>query len=94
MRTEDVVGRWGGEEFIILAPQTDLPGAMLLGERARLADLNEPFDLGDRSICVTVSIGCTSGSIAPAALVKLADLALYRSKTEGRNRVTAEPPPS
>jgi two-component system, cell cycle response regulator len=87
-RVGDVVGRWGGEEFIVIAPQTDLDGAMRLGERIRASVADEPMDVGDRSISVTVSIGCVVGFDA-ADLVDRADVALYRSKRDGRNRVTA-----
>jgi diguanylate cyclase (GGDEF)-like protein len=87
-RAGDVVGRWGGEEFIVIAPHTDLEGAVRLGERIRAAVADQPMDLGGHSIAVTVSIGCVVGLDADG-LVKRADAALYRSKTEGRDRVTA-----
>jgi diguanylate cyclase (GGDEF)-like protein len=88
-RAGDVVGRWGGEEFIVIAPHTDLDGAFGLGERIRAAIADEAMDLGDHSISVTVSIGCGIG-IEGGNLVGRADAALYRSKDDGRNRVTAE----
>lgn len=94
MRVGDVIGRWGGEEFIIIAPQTDIDGALSLGERVRAAVAERPIEVGDRGISITVSIGCAVGLDAPAELVERADTALYRSKTEGRNRVTAAPAPA
>ena len=87
-RVDDVVGRWGGEEFIIIAPRTDLDGALALGERVRSALAERPVDLGGRSIAVTVSIGIAVGPASAGELVAAADAALYRSKAEGRNRVT------
>ena len=88
VRTDDIVGRWGGEEFVVLAPQTDETGALSLGERLRAAVADGPFDLGDHAIPVTVSIGCSVGTDGARDLVDRADVALYRSKEEGRDRVT------
>jgi len=88
VRTNDIVGRWGGEEFVIIAPETDSENAVLLAQRVRSEVCQRPFDLGGRSIDVTVSIGCAAGVESDTALVDRADKALYRSKTEGRNRVT------
>ena len=87
-RVGDVVGRWGGEEFIVIAPQTDMDGALQLGERIRAAVADEGMETGDHRVSVTVSIGCVVGLDA-AELIDHADAALYRSKSEGRNRVTA-----
>jgi two-component system, cell cycle response regulator len=93
-REGDTIGRWGGEEFIVIAPQTTSHQALVLGERIRSAIAERPVDLGGRSVSITVSIGCAVGQGAPAELVKQADRALYRSKTGGRDRVTeaAGPP--
>jgi two-component system, cell cycle response regulator len=88
-RDGDVVGRWGGEEFIIIAPQTNDSEALTLGERVRLAIAERPVDLGDHTISITVSIGCAVGVGSPEELVEQADIALYRSKSEGRDRVSA-----
>jgi len=92
VRADDVIGRWGGEEFVVIAPQTDMAGGMLLAERVRIAVGDTPMDLGDHTITVTVSVGCASGIDAGEALVAQADLALYQSKSGGRNRSTAAPP--
>ncbi|MEO5899961.1 MAG: diguanylate cyclase [Ilumatobacteraceae bacterium] len=92
VRVDDLVGRWGGEEFVIIAPQTDLAGGMLLAERVRLAVADTPMDLGDHSITVTVSVGCASGIDDGTALLSQADVALYQSKSDGRNRSTAAAP--
>jgi diguanylate cyclase (GGDEF)-like protein len=88
-RDGDVVGRWGGEEFIIIAPQTNMSEALRLGERVRLAITERPVDLDDHAISITVSIGCAVGVGTPEELVEQADTALYRSKSEGRDRVSA-----
>jgi two-component system cell cycle response regulator len=88
VRVDDIVGRWGGEEFIVIAPQSDLEGTLNLGERIRACIADQPIDLGDHSIPVTVSIGCVVGRDSEG-LVDRADAALYRSKDDGRNRVTA-----
>jgi len=88
VRVCDTVGRWGGEEFIIVAPQTDLDGAVALGERVRSAIAERGVDFGDHVVAVTVSVGCASGSDTAEALVAIADRALYRSKSNGRNQVT------
>ncbi|MBA2281954.1 MAG: diguanylate cyclase [Actinomycetota bacterium] len=89
VRVGDVVGRWGGEEFVVIAPHTDRPGALRLAERIRAAVADETMDVGDHRIPVTVSIGCVVGLGPAAGLLADADAALYRSKDEGRNRVTA-----
>ena len=88
-RADDVIGRWGGEEFVIIAPQTSIEGAMALAERARCAVAEQTFDLDDHDIPITVSVGCASGFNQPSELLARADAALYKSKTTGRNRVTA-----
>jgi two-component system, cell cycle response regulator len=88
-RAGDIVGRWGGEEFVVIAPHTDRDGALGLGERIRAAVADQAMDLGDHTISVTVSVGCGIG-IEGGGLVERADAALYRSKHEGRDRVTAE----
>ena len=88
VRSGGVVGRWGGEEFLVIAPQTNLAEAGMLGERIRAAIADRAVNLGDHDIAVTVSIGCAVGHGAPTELVEQADAALYRSKAEGRNRVT------
>jgi two-component system cell cycle response regulator len=90
-RDEDVAGRWGGEEFLLVLPQTDTAGAMAVAERIRSAVAAEPFDLGDRTLAVTVSGGCATGTgDSTDGLVLRADAALYEAKAAGRNRVVAD----
>lgn len=89
VRAGAIVGRWGGEEFLVIAPHTNVEHAMSLGERIRASIANEPIDIGHGCISITVSIGCAAGIGPSNELIKRADTALYRSKAEGRNRVTA-----
>jgi diguanylate cyclase (GGDEF)-like protein len=88
LRAGNIVGRWGGEEFLVIAPRTTADQAMMLGERIRLSIADQPIDLGSVRLSITVSVGCGVGLKPSAELVALADVALYRSKAEGRNRVT------
>jgi len=86
LRASDRMGRWGGEEFLVLAPETDLDQAAALAERLRLAFASTRF--GDAGV-VTASFGvaaCGEGEV-PESLVKQTDEALYRAKARGRNRV-------
>ena len=94
IRQADLMCRLGGEEFIVAMPDTSLDVAGKIAERIRAAvQLDKfPIENGARSIPVTVSIGLsyTHGEASTDSLFKRADKALYRSKNEGRNRVTAE----
>ncbi|HEX2040445.1 MAG TPA: diguanylate cyclase, partial [Acidimicrobiales bacterium] len=61
LRADDVAGRWGGEEFLVLLPQTELDGAMAVAERMRASVADDPVAVSDgTSVEVTVSIGCTA----------------------------------
>jgi diguanylate cyclase (GGDEF)-like protein len=89
LRVEDVAGRWGGEEFLLLLPMTDLPGATVVGERLRVAVARSAVCIGDGSLVeVRISVGVASGTDVPEVLLR-ADAALYRAKAGGRNLVTA-----
>ncbi len=87
-RLEDVISRYGGDEFMILLPETASDGAVLLAERIRKTF--ESMDTSDAERFATVSIGISCYPISPAQniedLIKLADQALYRAKEAGRNR--------
>ena len=94
IRQADLLCRLGGEEFIVAMPDTPVEIAARIAERIRTAIQGDkfPIDSGSRAIPVTVSIGLSStfGEATTDGLFKRADRALYRSKNEGRNRVTAE----
>ena len=96
VRLEDVVGRWGGEEFLVLSAIADADAAAVLAERLRAAIADEPFEIeGAGTIRVTVSIGCAAGAGDAEALVREADAALYEAKALGRNRfIVAVPSPA
>jgi len=94
IRPDDVLGRWGGEEFLIIMPRTDLAGALAVGERVRAAVQDRIVPYGDNQIAVTISGGCASGPPHnPEELVREADEALYAAKAGGRNRILAAPTP-
>jgi len=88
LRPYDVIGRYGGEEFLILAPGCDLQLTQKLAERIRAAVCDEVVDLGNESTTVTVSLGATLGTADsdPEFLVTMADAAMYQAKRNGRNR--------
>jgi diguanylate cyclase (GGDEF)-like protein len=91
-RSTDLIGRYGGEEFVAILPETDAAEAREVAERARMAieDLEIPHPASDFGR-VTVSIGvATSGdgtSRRPSELIGIADQSLYLAKRTGRNRV-------
>lgn len=89
LRTNDVVARWGGEEFILLLPDTGPDGAAVLAQRIVDRMGREGGALGDRTLAVTVSIGVHPVDAARPfdESVKGADQALYQAKARGRNRV-------
>lgn len=90
LRKGDTLGRWGGEEFVVLAPETDLRQSGLLAERLREAIADHEF--GSMS-GVTASFGLAQYDEAGEgleALIKRADEALYEAKATGRNRVEAQ----
>jgi len=99
LRSQDILTRFGGEEFVVIATHTPLPGAVELAERLRSAIQSNRFILMDGpghapGIGLTCSFGVASlGEEADQAseLLGLADTHLYRAKHEGRNRVCAGP---
>lgn len=91
VRPYDCVGRYGGEEFLIIVPDCNLHETFKLAERIRKIICDEPVVSSDGPIAVSASIGATAilpeqGS-DPNALIVAADSALYRAKESGRNRV-------
>jgi two-component system cell cycle response regulator len=91
IRGVDLACRFGGEEFVVLMPDTDFAQADSVAERVRQSIAEKMFDVGaPRPLSVTVSVGVSlNESLAdtPESLIKRADVALYRAKREGRNRV-------
>jgi two-component system cell cycle response regulator len=88
-RAGDVLGRWGGEEFLLVLPNTDLDEAALAAERMRASVAEAPITVEHTELVVTLSGGCASDALGNVdALVSRADEALYRSKSEGRNRIS------
>ncbi len=91
MRTSDIVGRFGGEEFVALLPGT-LADAKIVAERVRKAFEAAGVTVAGCDLHATVSIGAASGQPGTdiVALLAAADAALYRAKANGRNRVEAK----
>ncbi|MCH7721059.1 MAG: diguanylate cyclase, partial [Planctomycetes bacterium] len=91
-RTTEFVGRYGGEEFVVLVPETNLDGGRVLAERIRgaIEELNISHPASPTTDRVTVSIGVASGAAGSwEGLLKEADVALYTAKKNGRNQVWA-----
>ncbi len=95
IRGVDMACRQGGEEFILVMPDTDLAMAFMIAERLRQAVAKEPFAVKTKSgpLDITVSVGVAAlehGDDTPEIILKRADQALYQAKREGRNRVVAD----
>src|SRR5579863_2227543 len=95
IRIPDMICRLGGEEFVVVMPDTNMEVAARIAERVRAEIEQERFTVVDEAgtaIGITVSIGLAERGqdLSPDGLFRRADRALYRSKTNGRNRVSAE----
>ena len=90
LRNEDVLARWGGEEFLALMPGCPLDQAAATAERIRAAIEAAPLDVGQGPVALTMSFGVAQvhGAEDLQAAIARADRALYRSKHAGRNRVS------
>jgi diguanylate cyclase (GGDEF)-like protein len=89
-RAYDFVGRYGGEEFLVVVPTTELEAAAELAERLRQSVSAQPINVAGAAISATLSLGVAvlaSGSDQSACLLRQADEALYAAKKAGRNRV-------
>jgi len=89
VRPYDSIGRYGGEEFLVVAPNCTPTHALTLAERLRACVANEPFKTDAGMTPITLSLGVVTGKgkLSVEALFELADEALYRAKQNGRNRV-------
>ncbi len=88
LRTEDILGRWGGEEFLVLLPHTGADAAEVLAERLRLCMSATPISTDSGSVVVTISIGGASAEAEGIHdLVQLADHGLYAAKANGRDQI-------
>jgi two-component system cell cycle response regulator len=95
IRGIDLACRYGGEEFVVVMPETDMAVAATVAERIRRRIAGEPFYIsqGAATLDVTISIGLAalaSAEDSAAPIIKRADQALYRAKRDGRNRVAAD----
>lgn len=93
LRESDLIGRFGGEEFLLILPHTDLAGAEAFCHRLRDHVEKHPLQLSDQSITMTASFGVST--LSPEVdtsqkLLRIADRNLYRAKYLGRNRVVAD----
>jgi diguanylate cyclase (GGDEF)-like protein len=93
-RVYDVAGRYGGEEFCIVLPETRIGNTSVVAERIRERLAASRFEIGEDSVVVTASIGIAGiesveaeAGLSPSSLIDRADQALYSAKNHGRNRV-------
>jgi diguanylate cyclase (GGDEF)-like protein len=90
IRTVDIFARFGGEEFVVILPETDLELALQVAERMREAVAAEPFEIHSISIQMSISLGVTT--LSPSVkelnvLINAADQYMYQAKQSGRNTV-------
>jgi two-component system cell cycle response regulator len=96
VRSVDLVGRLGGEEFVVVMPETSLSEAVIAAERLRGEMADQPFTVAPTGERVTITISIGVAIIAPGddtlkALLKRVDDALYTAKNAGRNCVVSAP---
>jgi diguanylate cyclase (GGDEF)-like protein len=90
LRDTDVIARYGGDEFVVLLPETPAPGALDVAERIRNSIANTPLEIDGKTVKITVSIGVASypgDGHTLDSLVGSADEAMYKAKTAGRDQV-------
>ena len=92
LRAIDIVGRYGGEEFLVILPETDLEKASVVGEKLRKTIEAENFSYNDNAIQLTISLGITSYHDRKSIqdFIKAVDDNLYRAKADGKNRICYE----
>ena len=92
VRTGDLLGRWGGEEFLVLAPHTDLDGALVLAERLRAA-----VAVPSAPVAVTISVGVATAAgpgLGVAAVLRVENAQLYAAKAAGRDTTCGQVVPA
>jgi diguanylate cyclase (GGDEF)-like protein len=97
LREYDSLGRYGGEEFLFVLPGADTAAAQKLADRIRMMIKGTPLEVGEKSLNLSCSFGCTSGfggAITADELVRRADEALYSAKRAGRDRAVTFPEPT
>ena len=91
IRTDDRVGRWGGEEFIVILPETELESALVVAERLRVRTAEAAIPLENEatlSVHISLGVACANGQFKSLAnFIDAADQALYQAKQTGRNKV-------
>lgn len=90
LRAEDILGRYGGEEFVALLPEVEIEGALAVAERLRAQAASTTVPAGERKVHFSVSIGVTEARLTRETLddaLRRADDALYDAKNSGRDRV-------
>jgi diguanylate cyclase (GGDEF)-like protein len=91
VRKYDAIGRYGGEEFLIIVPGCNIACAQSQAERLRVGIGREAFQVPGGTLQLTLSVGVTASAplsgVDADSLIRAADAALYRAKTAGRNRV-------
>ncbi len=94
VRGIDLACRYGGEEFVVIMPETDMAIAAIVAERIRQYTESHAFEIGEElPVSITASLGVTTmlgPDDTPEAILKRADQALYRAKNDGRNRVVED----
>lgn len=90
VRASDILGRWGGEEFLLILPQTDTQGACVIAEQMRTNVKHHTFDHYANTVTMSLGVATYRSGDTPNAILKRADTALYRAKNNGRDRVEHE----
>lgn len=94
-RPADLVSRFGGEEFIIILPNTDIKGAFSIAEHIRLKVLelkmSHQYSTAEKYVSLSIGVACCipNPDIEPDSIIKTADMALYEAKKQGRNQVVS-----
>jgi diguanylate cyclase (GGDEF)-like protein len=96
IRSQDILCRWGGEEFLLVLPQTDISHLGGIAEKLRALINSTPFLEASLSLTISCSFGCAQGMPGENLddLIGRADQSLYAAKNSGRNRVSVNMPES